>query len=341
VDEQVASHLLRVAAGLDSMVLGEPQILGQVTDAYQQGLEAGACGKVLSRLFQTAIQAGKRVRTETCISCHSTSVSSLAARLAEQEVPDLAQAQITLLGAGEMAELAVEALRKRGVKNFYVISRPINSACGLAKRWNGQAGTMESLAGVLENTDVLITSSSAPHLLIHWPMVKEAMDSRPQRKLVIIDIAVPRDVDSNVGKIPNVLLFDIDGLNEGVAQSMEKRQLEVPAVERILHEEYQVFKEYWSTLKVLPIIVEIRQQADQIRQSELEKTLRHLPQLGEAEQAHIETLTQSILQKILHEPTIRLRQGAAGPDAEKYAQAAQILFGLSPEDELPDGDSHA
>lgn len=328
VDEQVVSHLLRVSAGMDSMVLGEPQILGQVTEAYEMGLRYGGSGKVLSKLFQAAIYTGKRVRTETAIGRNSVSVSSLAARRASEIVPDLKTAQITLLGAGEMAELAVEAFRKRGVEKFFVISRTINSACGLAERWDGQAGTLENLAGALESTDILITSTSAPHTLIHEDMILQVMAKRPERPIVVIDIAVPRDVVPEVGEIPGVRLFDIDNLNQGVEESLAGRVGEVPLVEQIIEEEYGEFNSYYATLKVVPVIAEMRKQADSIREQELEKTLKHLNSLGENEQAKIAAMTRSIVQKILHVPTTRLKEAAVGPEGEKYAKAAKALFGL-------------
>lgn len=329
VDEQVVSHLLRVAAGLDSMVLGEPQILGQVTAAYELGLQMESCGKVLSKLFQSAIHTGKRVRTETAISQNSVSVSSLAARVAEQIVGDLNSAQITMLGAGEMAELAIEALKKRGANRFVVISRTINSACGLAKKWEGQAGTMENLAGALEDTDILLTSTSAPHTLIHKGLMERIMAGRSGRPMVIIDIAVPRDVASDVDDVPGVSLFDIDGLNEDVGKAIESREGEIPKVEQIIEEEYQIFKAFFGTLKVVPVIAGMRQQADAIRRQELDKTLRQLEGIDPKQQERIAALTHSIVQKILHEPTIRLREEANGPNGEKYAIAVSELFGLN------------
>ncbi len=329
VDEQVISHLMRVAAGLDSMVLGEPQILGQVTDAYEISLGINACGKVLSKLFQSAIRAGKRVRTETDISKDAVSVPSLAARMAEQVVGDLARAQITLLGAGEMAELAVEALKIRGANQFGVISRTISSACSLAEKWNGKAGTLQDLSGALETTDILISSTSAPHTIIHRKMIGKAMESRQDRPMVIIDIAVPRDVASNVNVVENVNLYDIDDLNCGVEEAIGNREGEIPKVEKIIDDEYQAFKEYFGTLNIVPIIVEMRQHADAIRQKELDKTLRKLESLNPEDREQIKALTHSIVQKILHGPTVFLREEANGPNGEKYASAASKLFGLN------------
>jgi glutamyl-tRNA reductase len=339
VDEQVVSHLFRVASGLDSMVLGEPQILGQVSDSYELGLELGSSGKVLSKLFQMAIHTGKRVRTETDICKNSSSVSSLAAQIASQKVKDIIKAKIVFLGAGEMAELAVESLRKRGAKNFSVISRTISSACGLAKKWDGDAGTMDSLDGALEDADILITSTSAPHTLILKPMMELVMNQRPNRPMVIIDIAVPRDVDPDVNTLANVFVYDIDGLNKIVNEGMDNRSQEVPKVEIILKEEYLSFKEFLSSLKVVPVITEIRQQADSIRKSELEKALRRMPDLDPSQQEQISALSHSIVQKMLHTPTIRLRKEAKGPEAEQYATAARQLFGLS--DSIQENDTKA
>ncbi len=329
VDEQVIAHLMRVSAGLDSMVLGEPQILGQVTDAYKLGLELKICGKVLSKLFQSAIRAGKRVRTETDISKNSMSVSSLAAKMVEQSVADIKNIQITLLGAGQMAELAVEALKKRGVKNFLVISRTISSACGLAEKWNGRAGSFDKLAGALEETDVLISSTSAPHTLIHREMIEKLMAKRSDRPMVIIDIAVPRDVASDVAEVENVKLYDIDTLNHDIEKAIEGREREIPKVEQIIDYEYQEFKDFFHSLRYIPVIAGMRQHADGIRQRELDKTLKKMHYLNPKDQERIKALTHSIVQKILHEPTVKLREEAKGSNGERYAFAVSELFGLN------------
>jgi len=237
--------------------------------------------------------------------------------------------QNTLLGAGEMAELAVEALKIRGAKQFGVISRTISSACSLAEKWDGQAGTMENLSGALETTDILISSTSAPHTIIHRKMIEKAMESRQDRPMVIIDIAVPRDVASNVNVVENVNLYDIDDLNCGVEKAIGNRESEIPKVEKIIDDEYQAFKEYFATLDVVPVIVEMRQQANSIRQKELEKTLRKLEGLKPEDKEQIKALTHSIVQKIMHGPTVFLREEANGPNGEKFANAASAIFGLN------------
>jgi glutamyl-tRNA reductase len=331
LDKDATYHLLRVASGLDSLVLGEPQILGQVTNALALARGAGSNGPVLSRLFQRAIHAGKRARTETHISRKPASVSSLAASLAEKSVHKLAQAQIVILGAGEMAELAVEALRKRGASKILVLNRTLERAKTLAKRWRAQASTFERMDEALSIADVLISSTGAPHTIINPGMVERIMEERSSRPLVMIDIAVPRDIDSSCSEIPNVKVYDIDSLNTQLEHSLAERKAEVPRVEAILNEELDGFMAYFNSLDMLPLIAEMRQQAEAIRQIELNKTLRRLPNLKEAERARIEALTQALVKKLLDAPTNRLRAQANTPNAPEYANVTRTLFGLSTE----------
>ena len=258
VDASAVDHLLHVAAGLDSLVLGEPQILGQVTDALELARGQGAAGPLLNRLFQTAIHAGKRAHAETHISRDPASVSSLAANLCERAHPDLRTAEVVVLGAGEMAELAVEALRKRGVEKIVVVNRTIERARALAKRWDAETSTFESIHEVLIRADILIASTGAPHTLIHTETVDAVMHERSHRSLVLVDIAVPRDIDPGVGEIPHVLLYDIDHLNEHLEQSLAERAAEVPRVEAILAEEQSAFMEFLSSLNMLPLIADLR-----------------------------------------------------------------------------------
>jgi len=226
--QNAIQHLLQVAAGLDSVVLGEPQILGQVTDAYSSARRYGTAGKILSRLFQAAIQAGKRARTETAISHNAASVASVAVRLISQSVPDLPAARIMVLGAGDMAELAVEALRKRGANQILVVNRTLQRAQELAQRWNGQAASFEMLLELLPDTDIVITSTGAAHTVIQASMVARAMEARPNRPLVFMDIAVPRDVEPEVAQISDVNLFDMDTITEQLKTAQAQRQAEVP-----------------------------------------------------------------------------------------------------------------
>jgi len=332
VNQQVVAHLFRVASGLDSMVLGEPQILGQVTEAYQTAVELGTVGPRLSKLFLSAIHTGKRVRTETSIGEKSLSVSSLAVSLALKHVPAVERTQVALLGAGEMAELAVEGFRKRGVQTFFVISRTLASACKLAERWQGDAGTLDMLGDVLKDSDILVSSSSAPHILVHPNLIRRVMEHRPDRPLVVLDIAVPRDVDPKVGEIPGVRLYDIDDLSEGVAVSLSAREREVPKAEKILDEEYHLFLAYLATLKVVPVIKQIREHAEEIREVEMDKMFRRHPDLPPEVREQIHLMTRSMVKKILHTPTVRLREEAAGSRVEQFEMVTRQLFGLEQSD---------
>ncbi|GAB4434713.1 MAG: glutamyl-tRNA reductase [Anaerolineales bacterium] len=328
-DENAVRHLLRVASGLDSLVLGEPQILGQVTEALEAARGAGSIGPLLSRLFQRVIHAGKRARTETHIARNPASVSSLAASLAEKTVRNLDLAQIVILGAGEMAELAVEALRKRGALKILVLNRSLKRAEALAKRWQAEVSTFERMEDALSAADVLISSTGAPHTIIQAGMVERIMSVRPSRPLVMIDIAVPRDIDADCNNLPGVTVYDMDGLNSQLEHSLAEREAEVPQVEAILEEEAGKFMEFFQSLDMLPIIASLHQQAESIRQSELNKTLRRLPNLSEAERARIEALTQALVKKLLDAPTNRLRAQANTPAAPEYANVARTLFDLS------------
>jgi len=333
-DVDAARHLFNVAAGLDSLVVGEPQILGQVTRALELARGQNTAGPILNRLFQSAIHAGKRARTETAISRNPASVSSLAASLSERVVHHITEAQIVILGAGEMAELAVEALRKRGVDRILVVNRTLERAQALAQRWDAQATTFENLNTALTSTDILIASTGAPHTLISHEMVKEAMTQRAERPLVLIDIAVPRDIDPETANIPHVRLYDMDTLNAQLEHSLAERMAEVPQVESILEEELTEFEDYLKSLEMLPIIADIHQQAETIRQVELDKTFRRLPDLTEVERARIEAMSQALVKKLLQAPTHRLRAEAACPHAPEYAAVARTLFGLHEGDGL-------
>lgn len=330
-DRDVARHLFEVAAGLDSLVIGEPQILGQIVRSLELSRGQNMAGPVLNRLFQAAIHAGKRARTETAISRNPASVSSLAASLAERVVHPIAEAQVVILGAGEMAELAVEALRKRGAQKILVVNRTLERAHTIADRWGAQITTFENLNSALHSADILISSTGAPHTILSAEMVKHAMQTRAQRPLVLIDIAVPRDIDPDASKIPHVKLYDIDHLNEKLEGALAERMAEVPQVKSILDEEIKEFEEYMKSLEMIPIISDIRQQAEGIRKEMLEKTLRRLPDLTEAERIRIEAMTQALVKQILHAPTNRLRAEASCPHAPEYAAVARTLFGLQSE----------
>ena len=327
-NEKAVRHLFEVTAGLDSLVLGEPQILGQVQRAFELAQSKHRVGTLLTKLFQSAIQLGKRARTETFICRNSISVSSLAANLCEKSVDDIRSAQIAILGAGEMAELAVEALRKRGAEKILVINRTQARAQLLAERWGSEIAALDQLQNAITRADILLTSTGAAHNLIHQDMVAAAMEKRPDRPLVIIDIAVPRNVDPIVGQIDQVNLFDIDHLNAHLESSLAEREAEVPHVRAIILEEEERFSEFIKTIDIIPLIANLRKQAEIIRQAELKRTLRRLPDLTESERSRIEAMTQALVKKLLETPTRRLRAEASCPQASEYANVARNLFGL-------------
>lgn len=325
---EAVQHLFAVACGLESQVLGEPQILGQVTYALELARGVGAAGPLLTRLFQTAIHTGKRAHTETCISQNPASISSLAAQLCERSVSRLAAAQVVVVGAGEMAELAVQALIKRGAQRILVLNRTLERARSLAERWQASFDTFEGLEQALQRADILIASTSAPHLVIHTEMVARAMSARQPRPLVLVDIAVPRDIDPEVSQIPYVRLYDIDHLNAQLEGALAARESQIPHVEAILTEETGRFIRFLDSLDMLPLITGLRQQAEELRQAELNKTLRRMPDLTDEEVARIDALTRALVKKLLHAPTRRLHAEAACPHASQYATVAQTLFGL-------------
>ena len=328
-DEAAVQHLFRVAAGLDSLVLGEPQILGQVTRAWELARGQGTVRAVLGRLFQTAVHAGKRARTETTIGHNPASVASVAVHLAAQTVKRLESARVLVLGAGEMAEQAVESLRVRGAQTIRVMNRTLARAQALASRWGGEATTFEHLVPALTWADIVIASTGAPHTLVHRRHVQEAMHARPDRPLVFLDIALPRDVDADVGELENVQLYDLDALEHHLNDALAARQAAVPQVEAIIAEEVEAFMAYLRTLEVAPIIRELRAQAEEIRLAELEKTLRKMPHLSEEDHARLDALTRAIINKLLHAPTVELKKAAQGPRAAETAAVARRLFGIS------------
>lgn len=327
--DEAVFHLGRVASGLDSMILGEPQILGQVTEAYELGLSQRSIGPVLSTLFRYAIHTGKRARTETAISRNPASTSSVAVRLAEETVGSLSTTQTVVVGAGEMAELAVEALRLRGAQRITVVNRTHARAQQLADRWQATALTFENLPDALLDADIVITSTGAPHILIKLPLVEAVMQHRPDRPLAFIDIAVPRDVDPDVNRLPNVRCYDIDDLETRLTGSLAERQQEVPQVEAIIASEAEAFMAWLKSLEIMPVISDLRAKADGIRRAEVDKTLRQLKDLSEADRQRIEAMSEALVNKLLHDATLRLKAEAGNGHAAEYAAAIRHLFALS------------
>jgi glutamyl-tRNA reductase len=325
-DEAAALHLFRVAAGLDSLVPGEGEILGQVRTAY----ESGACGPVLDRLFRQALHAGKKVRTETAIGESPASVSSAAAALAQQVFGELEGCRVLLVGAGEVGELAARSFAARGASISAVTSRTQERAAELATRFGSRAVAFEQFEEELDRADVVVSSTSAPEFVVR----AERVPDRKGRPLFLIDLAVPRDVEPAVAELDDCYLYDIDDLQAVVTESLSGRWREAARAEAIVAHEADRFRDWQASLDVVPAIASLRERAESIRSGELAKAQGRLEGLSESERQTVESLTSQIVNKILHIPIVRLKEAAA-TEGSGYVDAARHLFGLG-EDERVD-----
>ncbi len=322
-DGEAIAHLLRVAAGLDSLVLGEPQILGQVTDAYMNGVAAGTTGPILDALFKTAIRTGKRVRTETAVASNPATISSISIALAQQLVGDLHEKQTLLLGVGEMGKLALKALQNRKIYNVSVANRTKTKAATAVSPFNGIAYGLDELPQAIAATDLLITAVHSPTPLITANMIAER-----KRPLIIVDIAVPRNVDTAVAQLPHVHLYDVDDLQATLDESLAARQAEIPKIEAIIADEINNLHTQLRQLTIKPLIVDMRRKAEYIREAELQRTLHHLGEIDPQTLAHFQHFSRSLVNKLLHEPTLCLKQKAGNNEATAYAATVRELFGL-------------
>lgn len=327
-NEKAVKHLMRVAAGLDSMVLGEPQILGQVVEAYQSARLHDTAGAVLSRLFQLAAHAGKRARTETGIALNPASISSVAIRLAEHHLGDLSERTVMILGAGEMGALALNALLKRNVQRFVIVTRTRERAAYLAAQWPATVITYDELGQGLQQADFVVASTGAPHTILHRSQVARALETRNGRPLFIIDIALPRDVEPAVGELPNVHLYNIDHLQSQAADNLKEREREIPQVEAIVAEETAEFMRWYRSRDVVPTLKNLRSQFDSLRQEELERALQRMQHLDPQDQQMIAEFSRRLMNKFLHQPTVRLKAEAAQGNGVAYTTAVRRLFGL-------------
>ncbi len=307
-DREAINHLFRVAAGLDSMVLGEPQILGQLKEAYRRAVERRATGVILNRLLHKAFSVAKRIRSETGIGSHAVSVSYAAVELAKKIFGELQGKTAMLIGAGEMAELAAQHFLAQGVEKIIVANRTLSRAVELAKQFQGEAISLEELEDYLIHTDIVVSSTGAPHYILTATQVKNLMRPRRMRPIFFIDIAVPRDIDPAVNDLENVYLYDIDDLKAVVEENLAFRRKEARRAERIVEEEALKFEAWMGELEVYPTIVALRQKAEAIRRRELERTLSQLKgRLDPEEIEAIEVLTQSLVNKLLHDPMVFLK----------------------------------
>jgi glutamyl-tRNA reductase len=320
-----ARHLARVAAGLESLVIGESQIQGQVADALRAAQVAQTCGPYLSRLFSTALHTGKRARSETALGRQRLSIGHAAAQLVAVELGALAGRRVAVVGAGEMAALAMQALRARGASDLHVVSRTYARAHALAGRYHAVASPWSERARALENAHAVVVAARAPHLLLRAEdFAQEASDARP----VVVDISVPRAVDPAVRSVAGLSLYDIDDLQAFVADQQGLRREEIARVERIVEEELTGYLAWERSRSVAPVITALRQQAEAVARAESERALRRAPELVEYEQEIVREMAHRIVAKLLHNPTITLTERAAHGEHLTYLHAARKLFAL-------------
>jgi glutamyl-tRNA reductase len=321
-DDAAALHLFRVAAGLDSMVPGEGEILGQVRAAH----EHGATGAILDRLFRQAVHAGKKARTDTAIAESPASVSSAAAALAEQVFGDLKGCAVLAIGAGEVGELALRSLVQRGATISFVSSRTAERAGRLAERFGGDVLPLERIGEALERVDVVVSSTTAPRWIVTREQVAQVLPSRAGRPLFLIDLAVPRDLEPGIHELDGCYLYDIDDLEAVVAETLAARREEAKRAEQIVAAEAEQFHEWHAALDVVPAIASLRARAEEIRAAELDRA-----KLTGSERRAAESVTAAVVNKLLHLPTIRMKEAAAAADGVIYADAVRHLFGLEDE----------
>ncbi|MEM7117482.1 MAG: glutamyl-tRNA reductase [Chloroflexota bacterium] len=328
-DETAVSHACRVAAGLESQVLGEPQILGQMASAVEQATRHKACGPMLKQLFKTAVRVGKRARTETAISREAVSVSSVASQLARQQIGPLADKQVTLVGVGEMGRLALKALRAEGVVKPLVVNRTLKTAVLLANQFGGEARPLTDLTAAIAQSDVVLTATGATQpILDKAGLVDVVAEREEKRPLLIIDLAVPRNVAADVAELDGVTLFDMDDLVSRQDASLQRRQAELPKVEAIIAAEKQRCLAAFETLAVTPTISDLYQQGETIRQRELARFLRKAPDMDPELLAQVQLFSQSLVKKLLHQPTQQLRKAAASGAGATTSDAIRDLFQL-------------
>ncbi len=331
-------HVMRVASALDSMVIGEPQILGQTKDAYRTAVECGACGPILGRLFQHAFATAKRVRSETRVAERPVSVARVAVDLARQIFEDFGNKRALLIGAGEMIETALAALRGAGLESICVANRTPERAAELAARFGATAHGLDELAALLPGADMVLTSIGGDRPILTPELVSRALHERRNRPIFVIDIAVPRNADPEIDRLDNVYLYDIDDLGAVASQNAERRRRETIRAEAIVVEQQQRFDGWFAALRAVPTIRHLRARAEAIREREVERALARADAGGMARDA-VEALSRSIVNKLLHAPVSRLRREAEREEGMAYLEAARVLFDLDEDAEAPGDDS--
>jgi glutamyl-tRNA reductase len=332
-DAPAVAHLFSVSAGLDSAVLGESEVLGQVKVAWDRAREEGAAGAALNLLFRHALEAGKRARTETGIARNITSVSQAAVALAGRRLGGLAGRRVLVLGAGEMGEAMVLGLAKAGVADIAIANRTWDRAVDLAERVGGRAVRLLDVPTAVAEVDVLLSSTGAASPLLEVEDVKAIVEARGDRPLLIVDIAVPRDVDPAVGTLDGVTLLDMDDLRAFAEAGTQARKREVSAVQALLDEELERYLDATSAREVAPMIVALRERAEHVRRAELDRYRNRLDGLDEVQLDAVEGITRGIIGKLLHEPSIALKDAAGSPRGDRLVASLRELFAHEGEDQ--------
>jgi len=327
-DNLAVRHILRVASSLDSMALGEPQILGQVKDAYRLALEKKTSGVIINRLMHRAFHSAKRVRTETGISDSAISISYAAVNLAKKIFYELKGRRILLIGSGEMAELAARHLIGQGVESIVVANRTFDKAVQLARLYNGSAISFDEIPSEIAQCDIIISSTAATGYVIHYEMVKGLLRKRRNRPLFIIDIAVPRDADPKINELGNVYLYDIDDLKSIIEVNINQRRQEAIKAERIIEEEVIKFDKWFKELAVVPTIISLKDKLEKIRQKEIKKSLANIGEMNVEQIKALELLTLSLVEKIIHDPILILKKRSDRPSRDAYLDMTRRLFNL-------------
>lgn len=323
-----ARHLFKVTGGLDSMVVGEHEVQGQVKRAYELALEVGATGPMLNRLFRASLETGKRVRNETALSRKQTSVASVAVALASQVVGDLAQRKVLVIGAGETAELTAQALAAQGVETIFVSNRRIERARVMADKFGGSVGSLDDLPSQLADADIVVSSTGSPHTILGPSELDQVMAARRERPLVLIDIAVPRDIDPGCGSVEGVSLYDIDDLQSAINRNMAARQSELADAEKIVEQEIHSFARWMGQADVTPTIGALRNKAGQIADQVWAENLGKWQAASSDDLERTELMMRTVIQRLLHEPTLKLKQLAGSEESHAHLEVLTELFDL-------------
>ena len=324
-------HVFRVTASLDSMVIGEPQILGQVKEAYRIAMDAGTVGMHLTALMNRAFAVAKKVRSETGISQSAVSVSYAAVELARKIFGDLSGKTVMIIGASKMGELAAKHLKRAGASSVLVTNRTFERAVELAKVFEGAAVPFEHFIDHMAGADIVITSTGAPHFIIGKNLAEQVIHRRKNKPIFFIDIAVPRDIDPAVNGIDNAFLYDIDDLQQVIDANLKERLKEAMRAEEIVDNEVEAFCLKMQTRDVVPTIVQLQESLEKVRRDEIERNRRHLKDLSPDQQAAVDQITKSIVNKILHPPIEQLKQMAHDPQGADLAELIRKIFNVKPQ----------